>query len=298
SHQRLLADARGNDATNQQAGGASAGSASGVSATGLGQAATGPGQAAPESGTGGAPTAGGVSRSGATAGGSTGAGAATASGTTSCLQKKSTVTIGTVGQQSGVAGGTIAGGAKAVQAWVAMVNARNGVNCHPVKYIVLDDGGDPSRNQSLVQQLVEQDHAIAMVYVDAPLTGQASLNYLTSKRVPVVGTELGSPWVYSSPMYFPQGASGNLVYAVIVAAVAAIGKPNGQNKIGTLECVEVNICSGADATVRKYASQFGLVDVYDGHGSLVQPDYTASCQAAQSAGAQILLIALDANSIS
>jgi branched-chain amino acid transport system substrate-binding protein len=185
-----------------------------------------------------------------------------------------------------------------VQAWLASINAKGGVNCHRVKYIIVDDGGDPSRNQSLTQQLVEQDHVMAFVQMDAPIAGQAGVSYLTQKRVPVMGSETGSPWFYQSPMYFPQSSSGQLSLSSAIAGAATLGKAKGMTRMGSISCIEAPICSTMYTTGGATAAQFGVSMAYRAQVSLAQPDFTSTCQAAQSAGAQVLVLAVDPNGIS
>jgi branched-chain amino acid transport system substrate-binding protein len=263
------------------AGAGAGGSVTGASGTGLGPASGG----GSGSGSGGA---GGLSSS---SGSATGGGAAACSGT------GAPINLGSVGTQSGLVGSIIGGGALAVQAWVASINASGGLNCHPVKYTVIDDGGDPSRQQAGAQQLVEQDHVIAMVQMDAVLSGQASLNYLTQRRIPVIGDEGGSSWFYTSPMYFPQAASGDPTDESLIAAGSQVARMLNQPRIGTLNCLEAPICSTVGDFGQRFAGKFGVQDVYKGAGSLVQPDFTANCQSARSAGVQVLIIAMDGNSV-
>jgi branched-chain amino acid transport system substrate-binding protein len=147
----------------------SAGSAGGVTPTSVagGQAATG---SASPTGTATAPATGGaIASSGSSPAGSSPA-AQGASVSAGCTQSLAPIVLGSVGQQSGIFGSIVAGGGQAVQAWAAWVNASGGIHCHPVKYYLADDGGDPSRQQALVQQMVEQDHVVAFLQMDAPLT--------------------------------------------------------------------------------------------------------------------------------
>jgi branched-chain amino acid transport system substrate-binding protein len=214
-----------------------------------------------------------------------------------CSGVKAPIVIGTVGTQSGLVGSSVVEGVRAVQAWAAYANARGGVNCHPVKYVIYDDGGDPSRNQASAQRLVEQDHAIALVQADAPLSGQASVNYLTAKRVPVIGSETASPWFYSSPMYFPQASSGDNLTDLLIATLNKIGRSQGKTKLATLSCVETTTCSRFYSAAPSLAAKYGLALAYRGQASLAQPDFTSICQGAQSAGAQMIGIELDAASV-
>jgi branched-chain amino acid transport system substrate-binding protein len=184
---------------------------------------------------------------------------------------------------------------KTVAAWVASVNAQGGLDCHTLKYIIADDGGDPSRNQALTQKLVEQDHVVAFVDYNAPLSGYASVQYNTQKGVPVIGDSFSSPWFYESPMYFPQASAAGDQAGF--AAAGAQGKATGKTKLAVLACVEALICSRAHDAAPESAPRFGMTLVYRAKVSMAQPDYTSNCQAAQSAGAQVLFVGLEINSI-
>lgn len=311
SHQQLLADSRG--------GTASAGSAvlpgdqSGSTSSAAGPAATGTsglGGTTGPSGSTAAGSTGGATGSGTTGAPSTGAGASSSGSTSAvspqvssssgaaCTKPRSTVTIGSVGAQSGVVGASV-NGTNAIRAWVAYINAKGGLNCHPVKYVVADDGSDPSRNQADIQQLVEQDHVIAFVYNDAPLDGQASVAYLNQHRIPVIGTESAEGWAYSSPMFFLQGDNGPVQDQDLFNNAAYIeGKQGHRNAaVGIFACVEAQACSTVYSAGPGYAQKAGLRLVYRAQVSLTQPDFTAECQSAKSAGAQAIMLYVDVNSI-
>jgi hypothetical protein len=93
---------------------------------------------------------------------------------------------------------------RAVAAWAAAVNATGGLNCHPVKYIIEDDGGDPSRNQALTQQLVEQDHVIALVHVDAPLADKERSTISPSEGSRPSGAKQAAPGSTPARSTFPR----------------------------------------------------------------------------------------------
>lgn len=212
-----------------------------------------------------------------------------------CAKALPPIIIGSVGNYSGVAGATIAPGAKAAQAWAASLNATGGLKCHPVKYIIVDDGGDPARHQSEVQRLVEQEKVIAFVYQGAVLTGYSTTQYLNSKRVPVIGSEMGSQWFYENPMFFPQGTSGHPAMRANMAALATAGK--GKKKVGILSCLEAQFCTDLGQRGPEDAKHYGLQVVYTGRASLTQPDFTANCLDAQRQGVEIFLVAEDSASI-
>jgi ABC-type branched-subunit amino acid transport system substrate-binding protein len=199
---------------------------------------------------------------------------------------------------SGFAGEAIGGGPKAVQAWVAAVNAAGGVKCHPVKYVIADDGGDPNRHQSLVQQLVERDKVVAFVYNAAPLSGYSSVNYINQKRVPVMGNEGGSFWYHDSPYFFPLGISGGEPFhELFFAAAAKSGTTAGKTKVALISCVEAPVCSGVDKTAEANAKKYGLDLVYKAQGTMTQPDYTSHCLSAMNAGAEIFIVSMEGNSV-
>jgi branched-chain amino acid transport system substrate-binding protein len=184
----------------------------------------------------------------------------------------------------------------AVRVWQSVVNAAGGLHCHQVKYVVADDGGDPSRNQAFTQQLVEQDHVIAFVYSEDPLGGQASMNYLTQKRIPTIGDEGGDPWFYQSPMYFAQVPSGDALGESSFGGMAVAAHLQGKTKLASLTCIEAGICISLQAMAPRWAAKYGLDLVYSGRASLAQPDFTSACQAAQSAGANVFFLYFDTNS--
>ena len=215
-----------------------------------------------------------------------------------CTTALPPVVIGSVSTLSGFAGEAVGAGPKAVQAWAAAVNASGGLQCHPVKYIVADDSGDPSRHQTLLQQLVEQDKVIAFVHNAAPLSGYSSVNYINSKRVPVIGNEGGSSWFYDSPYFFPQGLTGgNELPETYFAALASARRTGDRLKLAVLSCVEAPDCTRVDNVADAMAKKYGLDLVYKAKATLTQPDYTSHCLRAQQEGAEALLTAMEGNSI-
>ena len=247
---------------------------------------------------------------GGSAGGSTAVSAGSTAGTTGattgggapvqqqqCTGNEPTVTIGTVGEQSGVFGPFMAPITQGLQTWAKAANAKGGVNCHKIELIVKDDGGDPSVHQSQVQEMVEQRKVIALVATTSVLTGNASVRYLESKGVPVIGNEGGSEWTYQSPVYFPQIITGNTALGALVAAIAKVGKPAGKTKFGVLTCIEAALCSSLYGEAPQLSQKAGLSLVYRSQASLSQPDLTSICQNAKNAGAELFLAGLDTNSI-
>ena len=245
-------------------------------------------------------------RSGAAAGGANPAGTpsgpsgapATPGAGSSCAPNCAPIVVASVGTYSGIVGQNIGGGVKALQAWVSSVNAKGGINGHLVQLFIADDVGDPARHRALVQQMVEERRAIAFLFNAEVLSGQGSVEYIDRVRVPVIGSEGGGEWFHSNQYYFPQHSSGKDLPLTPLGSATVSQFPQGKKKLGTIVCADgIQVCEDAKKTFPERAPKYGFDYVYNGSASLAQPDLTANCLAAQDAGAEMLMILMDKNSI-
>jgi branched-chain amino acid transport system substrate-binding protein len=205
--------------------------------------------------------------------------------------------IGSVGTWSGIVGQNVVGGLNALRSWVASVNAGGGLGGHPVRLEVADDGTDPARHRALVQEFVERRGVVAFVYNAAVFSGQASVEYLNSRKVPVIGGSGTEPWYTTSPLFFTQIIAGEVAIEATTASYARSAKAGNMTRMGLVTCSDgVQVCEDTARSVPKYASKYGVQLAYQGRASLAAPDFTANCLAARNAGVQILYLALDANS--
>jgi branched-chain amino acid transport system substrate-binding protein len=245
--------------------------------------------------------AGGGSADGSAATGGTGGTATPTGGATGVVAKGpatgSTIRVGVVGTLSGPAGEAFGPMAQAVQVWSRWINDRGGLNNHRVEVVVGDDGGDPVRHRSMVQEFVEQKKVLVFVANPEALTGGGSVEYLKSVGVPVIGSEGAGPWFNESPVHFPQGSHADALLQAGAAMVAELMKDAGQTKIGVIGCQEVQTCRDQYETADRMMGHYGIQVVYKAQVSLVQPDFTAECVAAQRAGAEVLTIGLPANAV-
>jgi branched-chain amino acid transport system substrate-binding protein len=204
------------------------------------------------------------------------------------------IVIGSVGTYSGPAGSSTSAIPKAVQVWAASVNARGGLLGRQVQVVVQDDGGDPARYASAVQDLVENRHVVAFV-------GQASLGmsagtaYLQRKGIPVIGTDCSLAAWYSSPVYFPQCANLGDPSTGITFRLAR--KVSDKHRLGIVYCSESPACSDSVPSLERAAAANGVQVVYKAQVSLAQIDYTANCQAARDKQADLFLVAGDPNTV-
>jgi branched-chain amino acid transport system substrate-binding protein len=208
----------------------------------------------------------------------------------------SPVILASIGTQSGPAASTLKPVTDGAQLWVKHINAKGGLNGHPVKLFVYDDNGDPARHRAQAQEAIERQKAIAFLANAEPLTGQGSVDYINSKGVPVIGTSGGTVWSYSSPMYFPQASDGDPFLLMGLAALA--DQVKDKKKLATVTCAEATACGDADRLFAENAKKFGYNHVYRARASIAQPDYTAECLAARNAGADVYMVVLDGNSVS
>jgi branched-chain amino acid transport system substrate-binding protein len=177
----------------------------------------------------------------------------------------------------------------AVEAWAKWVNAHGGINGHPVQLIVRDNHGDQAQAVSLVKDLVENQHVAAFVSNQDGSLNAGYADYLNQKRIPVLGGSVFTPdpWV-SNPMFFPQG----LTALPDITSLIDTAKAAGYTKIGSIACAEAVQCTGANALLQTQSKASHLNYVYGGVISSTAPDYTATCLAAKSAGAQALVLLL------
>jgi branched-chain amino acid transport system substrate-binding protein len=226
------------------------------------------------------------------------AGAQTVSAPT-CTAPRSEIAIGTVGATSGFIGASLRPGVDGIKAWVADTNARGGLACHPIKYYVADDGGDPARNAALTEQMVSERHVIAMLFSSDPLSAQGGKSILERAHVPTIGNEGAAEWFNTSPDFFPVSPAGLKMIVASFAFAAAQLTPDQRAHFGALACLEVSLCSQyAGDTGAQIAADNGMTMVYNGQATMVAPDYTSNCQSAKNAGVKALMLAGDNGLIS
>src|SRR5205807_8189882 len=71
-------------------------------------------------------------------------------------------------------------------------NASGGIGGRPIRVKVGDDANDPEKHLRLVREMVEQERVVAFAGMPAVDTQGASVKYLESKGIPVVGGVIGN----------------------------------------------------------------------------------------------------------
>jgi branched-chain amino acid transport system substrate-binding protein len=209
--------------------------------------------------------------------------------------KKSEILFGTFGVEAGVLGAVTGPAPPAIRAWTSYINAKGGLNGHPVRVIFGDDGGDPGRAQAIVRQMVEQDHVIAFFYDYSISTLPAVKEYLEKRQIPIIGTIGGDTTSDHSPMMFNPllGPDTGQAWSYINNVATNTDKKN----LGVIYCREATTCSAQVASFKKFLPYKGEHIVYQAQSSLAQPDYTAEMLGARNAGADVILALMDSASV-
>jgi branched-chain amino acid transport system substrate-binding protein len=213
---------------------------------------------------------------------------------TACTGSGVPLRIGQIGNFSGLAGPITAAARTGLAAWVASVNARGGLACHPVVLYSVDDGQDSSKAAAAVQSLTEDKKVQALVGVFSVVSFNGLLSGVNRAKIPVIGGDLaGFSW-NSEPYLFPQGAGlRDVVRGGLQQAVA-----DGLTKLALLYCVEADVCTTDAKVIPEEMTKAGGSIVYSAPVSLTQTDFTAQCQNAKNAGAQGLRVAADGSTMS
>lgn len=264
---------------------------SGATATGA------TGAVGPRTGTTGTAVRGGST--GSTSSTGTTGGTATGSGGASGPATGSPVTVAIVGTFSGPVGALVKDTTAGARIWAAYANARGGVHGHKINLVVGDDGGDPARYNSLVQQFVEQDHAIAFLYTTLGFAPNGNNSYLDSKKIFTFGTEGGLDTSYKNPYVLTAVPSGRTQALAMIYAFGKVAVPQGKTKLAAYACSDFALCDNFDAewTNPKALKATGFTLVDRGRPSLTQPDFTTQCLNARNAGATAIIAALDTASL-
>jgi branched-chain amino acid transport system substrate-binding protein len=228
------------------------------------------------------------------------AGSTSAGSVTAGPASGSVVNVGVLGTFSGAVGAYIDDITTGIQVWAKWTNAHGGLNGHPVNVIVADDGGSPANFNSLAEQLVTQDHVIAMAFTTLGFAPDGNNSYFDSQHILTFATEGGLNNSYTDPWIPTSEATGTAYAEAMMFGYADGMVPQHLTKIAVLTCTDFSLCTN-DFTPTWTSSAMetatGLQVVYSAQASLTTPDFTNICIAAKNAGAQGILLGMDTASI-
>ena len=195
------------------------------------------------------------------------------------------IVLGSIGSYSGPQAASLGAADDTIQAWQDYTNANGGINGHPVKVIVKDDAGNPTKAAQQVKELVEQDKVQALVGNTSTVT-EAFQKYILAKKVPFIGSAEFQQDYTTNPLFFPTGTQAVMFdYGLLVEA-----KKQGVKKMGVLPCAEVAACSLGGKLFQGLGQIVGVQVPYVQKITVTQPNYTSVCLAAKSKGIDALAI--------
>lgn len=209
-----------------------------------------------------------------------------------CARTLEPVVLGQTAPFSGIIGASIGNLRSGLALWVRAVNARGGIQCHPVQMFQMDDGADPARVSTNLTELTRKKKAVAIVGIGIPTTFSAARQFAEKNKIPFIGGDLNEPAWFASPWLFPQGGSP---LAALAGAMKEAAKSINATKAGLIYCVEAASCGIINDNFEAMAKQANLQVVLRKVTSITAPDYTAECQALKAAGAEVAFFGLESS---
>jgi branched-chain amino acid transport system substrate-binding protein len=173
-----------------------------------------------------------------------------------------------------------------LELWAKAVNAKGGINGHPVQLVVYDDAHDPAKALANMRKLVEEDHV--PVILDASSNDPSFSKYIESKGVPLIGLYSFNPFTFGVDHYFFPATIAQPGFQF--GAAGALHSA-GAKKVGIITCVEDPSCAATVGSFKTLAKSLGMDLVYTGKAAFAATDYSAQCLAAKQAGADGIYLA-------
>ncbi len=207
------------------------------------------------------------------------------SSSSSAAPTGSPIVVGVICTCSGALATATPSGLDAYEAFVKTANASGGINGHPIKTIVKDDGGTPGTSVSDLQELLS-DHIVALN--DLSLVDQPWATTIQKADIPVVGSNnVEAPFI-TNPDFYPAGQTNDsTTYSLVAAAKAA-----GATSVGEVYCAELAVCQALEGLSKTAAQKLGVSFAYGGSAAASAPNFTAQCVAAKQANVDALILNL------
>ena len=117
------------------------------------------------------------------------------------------------------------------------INKAGGVEGHKIQFLgVQDDGGSPTTDQSVVQQLVEEDHVDVVAPIASEVFSSSGSTFLTQHKVPFFGWAVAPNWCNESYAFSADGClilTNGQVSLATGGALATYLKSIGKKAAGT-----------------------------------------------------------------
>lgn len=196
------------------------------------------------------------------------------------------VVIGVIASESGTGVAGNSDISTTAKNWQDYVNAHGGINGSPVSVIVKDDGNNAATALQDAQDLIQNDHVVAIG--DASFTATAFQKYVDGANVPVISLGgAGASTLYLSDKNFFTNMT---TIPGAIAAYAETAKIAGGKSFGLLYCSESPTCAQSVPLFKLATQAAGLSFGYSAEVSASTPNFTAVCLAAKHAGVDALAI--------
>jgi branched-chain amino acid transport system substrate-binding protein len=203
---------------------------------------------------------------------------------------KSPVVIGALVDLSGPSKGDRPLLAKALPAWANYINAKGGLNGHPVRFEIRDTVSDAAKAQTQLDELVNLK-PIA-IYIDSSATESAQAQALGKTGIPILGsgyspalwgaklTSLGAncdPSGKPLPCAQPNAFTVTTTFGAVLDQAVVEAKALGAKKIVNVVCAEIDSCSSSHPEFEATGKALGYESVPLVKVSSTAANYTSEC---------------------
>jgi len=178
-----------------------------------------------------------------------------------------------------------------IKAWGDYINAKGGLNGHPVTFDIQDTKSDAATAQSELDAMVAKKPVL--ILLESSATEAALAASLAATNIPVMGVgyapavwggyieafklacsaDAGAPVACALPNAFPLATTfGAVVDEQVLGAKAA-----GATKLATAACAEIEACSQAEPVFAATATAVGVADTGAVKVDSTKGDYSAEC---------------------
>jgi branched-chain amino acid transport system substrate-binding protein len=206
------------------------------------------------------------------------------------------INVGAILPQSGPSAPSFADSEKGMRARFDLANSSGELGKRKINFTVADDVGDPARNVTAAQRLVEQDNVFGIV--ENSLSADASAKYLNQKGIPVAGWHLGLaafgtyPNMFGWRNSFPPDAGQNTFTSLNVDFL----KTKNATKVALVGANTSNSSSFVNQIAKsiQLVGGKGMKVVYKTTSVTVdQRDFTAEAQKIKDSGADAVVTGMD-----
>jgi branched-chain amino acid transport system substrate-binding protein len=206
------------------------------------------------------------------------------------------IKVGAIIPKTGPSAPSFAASEDGMRARIDLANSTNELGARKITFTSVDDVGDPARNVTAAQQLVEQNGVYGII--ENSLAADASAKYLHQQGVPVTGWHLGLasfgtyPNMFGWKNSFPPDAGVNTFTTLNLDFL----KTKGVTKVALIGANSGNSSIFVDQIAKqiKLAGGPGIKVVYHTDSvSLDQRDFTAEAQKIKDSGADAVATGMD-----